>query len=312
MSVNIKNTWWPEKYRPQTLEEYTADPEFLDKLKYWIETQDPPSLIFFSPESGTGKSSACKLLAKSINCDLLLVNASIDNGIDTVRDKIDKFAKTSGFSPLKIVILEEFSRFGIQAQSALLDVIEKTSATTRFFLTGNYIDRFLPAIVSRCTAIPIQSPPPKQIFERLSFILKEEGKEFENNDLVKVIKQYYPDQRSMLNYLQANTITGKLIFSEKTLLINDYCSKILEELKQNGSNPKTCFKNLRQIIADSKVRAYDDLFKYLFEHLEEFVPEGKRSNVILNIAEFQHKSNLVLDKEIQVAAMFVNILNELQ
>lgn len=312
MSTNIKNTWWPEKYRPQTLEDYTADSEFLDKMKYWIETQDPPSLIFYSEHSGTGKSSACKLLAKSIDCDLLLVNASIDNGIDTVREKIDKFAKTSGFSPLKIVILEEFSRFGIQAQSALLDVIEKTSATTRFFLTGNYIDRFLPAIVSRCTAIPIQSPPPKKIFERLSFILTEEGKEFDQNDLVKVIKQYYPDQRSMLNYLQTNTITGKLVFSEKTLLINDYCSKILEELKQNSSNPKTCFKNLRQIIAESKVRAFDDLFKYLFEHLEEFVPEGKRSNVILNIAEFQHKSNLVLDKEIQVAAMFVNILNELQ
>ena len=72
------------------------------------------------------------------------------------------------------------------------------------------------------------------------------------------------------------------------------------------------FNAIRQIIADSKVRQFDDLFRYLFDKLEEFVPDGKRAGIILHIAEWQKNSQMVLDREIPVAAMFINILRDLK
>jgi len=166
-SKKLQNSWWPEKYRPQTLEELVGNEGFIDKAKHWIETQDVPNLILHSSKSGTGKTSACRLIAKLLDADVKYINASDENSIDTVRDVIKTFAATSGFSKWKIVILDEFSYFSTNAQSALLAIIESSSAHTRFFLTGNYIDKFLPAIISRCHPFEIQSPPPKKIFENL-------------------------------------------------------------------------------------------------------------------------------------------------
>lgn len=310
MSV-IENTWWPEKYRPKTIDDFVGNEDFVNKVKHWIDTQEVPNLILYSEKSGTGKTTCCKLLANALDADIMYINASDENSIDTVRDKITSFAKSVGFKKWKILILDEFSYFSPNAQSALLNIIESTSKSTRFFLTGNYIEKFLPAIVSRCTPFRIQSPPIKIVCSNIAKILKSEGISYDATTIVKVVNQFYPDQRSMLNYCQANSIGGELVFSSENITVNEYCSKILEVLKSN-QNPKDKIASIRQVIADSKVRQFDDLFKFLFDNLEEFVPDGKRSGIILHIAEFQHKSSLVLDKEIQLIAMFVNILSELK
>ena len=307
----MEHLLWSEKYRPTTIDQFAGNEEFISKVKYWIENDCPINMILHSEKSGTGKTTCCKLLAKALDCDLMYINASDENSIDTVREKIKSFATTIGFSRWKVVILDEFSYFTPNAQSALLNIIESTSKTTRFFLTGNYLEKFLPAIISRCTPFLIQSPPPAKIYENMCNILTSEGKTWEKADLVRVIKQYYPDQRSMLNYLQDNSTSGSLVYSVQNLVTNEYCSKILDELKK-GSDVKTTFTNIRQIIADARVRQFDDLFKFLFDNLEEFVPDGKRASVILHIAEWQNKANFVLDREIPVAAMFINILRELK
>ncbi len=307
----MEHLLWSEKYRPKTVDEFVGNADFVSKVRYWIDNDCPINMILHSPQSGTGKSSACSLIASSLDSDILYVNASKENGIDTVRDKIYTFAQSVGFSRWKIIILEEFSYFQPLAQSALLDIIEKTSKTTRFFLTGNYIDRFIPAIISRCTPFLIQSPPIVKVYENISSILQKENIEFEQKDLANIIKQYYPDQRSILSYCQNNSYTGKLVYSVENLTTNEYCSKILDELK-SGNDVKSTFTKIRQIIADSKVRQFDDLFTFLFNNLEEFVPDGKRASVILIIADYQNRAVSVLDKEIQVAAMFINILREIK
>lgn len=308
---NLTNTWWPEKHRPTSIDDYIGNEDFIAKVKHWIDIQDVPNLILYSEKSGTGKTLGCKLIANALDADIMYINASDENSIDTVREKITSFAKSVGFRKWKILILDEFSYFSPNAQSALLNIIESTSKSTRFFLTGNYIEKFLPAIVSRCTPFRIQSPPIKVVCSNLAKILKSEEVTYDAATIVKIVNQFYPDQRSMLNYCQANSITGQLIFSSENITVNEYCSKILEELK-NISNPKETFIRIRQIIADSKVRQFDDLFRYLFDNLDSFVPEGKIATTILTIAEWQKNSSLVMDKEIPVAAMFINILRDLK
>lgn len=308
----LQNSWWPERYRPQTIDEFVGNSEFVAKVKHWIETQEVPNLILYSEKSGTGKTTACKMIAKALDADVKYINASDENSIDVVRDVIKSFASTSGFSKWKIVILDEFSYFSNNAQSALLSIIESSSAHTRFFLTGNYIEKFLPAIKSRCHPFQIQSPPPTQIYQNLAKILTEERVEFEKEDLVKLIKQYYPDQRAMIQYCQINSYTGKLVYTANEIVTNDYCEKVVQELKNQKQDAETTFKNIRQLIADAKVRQFDDLFRYLFDNLDEFVPKGKKANIILTLADYQNKSANVLDKEIQCAAMILTILSEIK
>lgn len=308
----LENTWWPEKYRPKTLDEYVGNDDFIEKVKGWIEADDVPNLILYSEKSGTGKTSACKLIAKMLDADVTYINASDENSIDTVRDKVKRIAATASFKRWKIIILDEFSGFGRQAQSALNAVIEEKSANTRFFLTGNYIDKFLPSIISRCHPFLIQSPPPLKILENLCRILDIEKVQYDKKDLVNIIKKYYPDQRAMLQYCYINSRKGALIYNNDNMTTNDYCSAILEELKNIDRPADVIFKNIRQIIADAKVRDFTELFRYLFDNMNDFVPNGKRSGVIIQLAEHQFRSNQVVDQEIQVMAMIINILMEIK
>lgn len=197
------------------------------------------------------------------------------------------------------------------AQAALRNIIETFSKNTRFIFTANYAERLIEPLRSRLVEFHVQPPDKKSVAMRSKFILDSENIKFDPKDLISIVTQCYPDLRKTINQLQRNSVTGELKVDDQTRLISDYCSKITEELK-SGKDVKSTFTNIRQIIADAKVRQFDDLFKHLFDNLEEFVPDGKRAAVILHIAEFQSRSGMVLDKEIQVAAMFINILRELK
>lgn len=307
----ILNTWWAEKYRPKKLEDLVGSEDLLKKVKHWIDTGDIQNLILYSEHSGTSKTTVCRVVANSVDAEVLEINGSDENNVETVREKIKEFATSVTFARWKILIINEFSYFTPNAQSALLDIIERTSHNTRFFLTGNYIEKFLPAIVSRCNPILMQSCPPKDISNNLKRILTAENIEFDEVDVAKVIRDCYPDQRKMLNFLQLNSIGGKFTYNEKSIVANDYCGKITTELK-GSNNAKVKFDNIRQIIADAKVRQFDDLFRYLYEKLHEYAPDGKKALCIAAIADGQYKSNFVVDKEIQVMNMVINLLNEIK
>ena len=129
--MNLKHTLWNEKYRPDTLEGYLGNEEFISSLNEWIEKNDFPNLLLHG-SPGTGKTTAAKLIVKNINCDYIYLNCSDENGIDVIRDKVKQFASGATFKPLKVVILDESDFLTINAQAALRNVIESFSLTTRF------------------------------------------------------------------------------------------------------------------------------------------------------------------------------------
>lgn len=197
------------------------------------------------------------------------------------------------------------------AQASLRNIMESFSRHTRFIMTCNYVERILPSIISRCTCFHLQTPDKKLVAKRLAYILEQENIQFSPQDLAKVVLLHYPDQRAIINEAQRCSFSGTLVVSELSKNVADYCSKILDELK-DFKDIKTTFTNIRQIIADSKVRQFDELFRYLYDNLESFAGQGKQAQTILHIADAAYKSSLVIDKEIIVAAMFINILKDLK
>ena len=195
------HTLWIEKYRPQTLEQYVGSEDLKIKIAEYLSKNDIPHLLFHGP-AGTGKTSISKLIIKNLKCDSIYLNASDENGIDTIREKVKSFASAASFMPLKVVFLDESDKLTSAAQDALRFIMEEYSLNTRFILTANHFPKITEALKSRVEEWKISAPPKSDILERISEILDDEEIIYKIEDLVPIVKKLYPDFRSMIKNIQ--------------------------------------------------------------------------------------------------------------
>ena len=306
---NASHTIWNEKYRPQTLDTYVGNDTVKATFQQYIETNDVPHLLLYG-DAGSGKTTLAKIVANTIAKDnYIYINASDENSVDTVRDKIKQFASSIGFGGLKLIILDECDYMTPNAQAALRNVIETFSKTTRFILTCNYVDKIIDPIQSRCQIFNIVPPSKKEVAQHLVKILNDEGVKYEKDNLATIINQSYPDIRRVINTTQRCVIGGFLKLDETTLVEHNYLSSILDVLKSN-KNKKEKFDGIRQLLADNHVRDFNQMFRYLYDNVDTFA-NGFVSTIILIIAEAQYKDSFVVDHEINAMAMFIQIIMEI-
>lgn len=299
--LNKKHTLWTEKYRPDTLEGYIGNDDFKTSLQQWISTNDVPHLLLCGG-AGTGKTTAAKLIVNNINCDYVYINCSDENGIDTIRDKVKSFASAATFKPQKVVIMDEADFLTINAQAALRNVIETFSLTTRFIFTCNYVERIIDPIQSRTVVFELTPPSMKEVAMKCLQILDEEEIKYQRSDVGNIVKQTYPDIRKSLNLLQSSIKEGVLEPNRILTNFNKTSDQIIELLK--GQNIKN-FTTIRQIIMDSNIRDYNELYRVLFERSDEFTNSAVAT---LIIADYQYKSINSPDKEITMSACIAKLL----
>jgi DNA polymerase III delta prime subunit len=303
----MNHTIWTEKYRPSTLENYIGNDSLKQKLKQYIQNQDIPHLLFYGT-AGTGKTTAAKILVKNINCDFLFINASDERGIDIIRDKIRNFAVTTGFAPLKIIVLDESDYLTPDAQAALRYVMEAHSKTTRFILTCNYVERIIQPLISRSQGVFKLTPPSKkEVALHLINILDKESISYEKNVVATLVNAYYPDIRRILGTAQNQVKDNKLELDVEEIIAQDYKLKVLDVLVSNLSDTNK-INQVRQIVADSNVKDYTELYRLLFDKVTDYAPT-KIAQSISAIAEGQYRDIFVADKEINFVNTLYNILN---
>jgi len=301
----MSNSLWVEKYRPDTLEGYVGNEHILEKVKIYIENEDVPHLLLYGV-AGTGKTTLAKIITNQIDCDVMYINASDENSVDAVRDKIRGFASSMGFRKWKVVILDEADYLTPNAQAALRNLMETFSKSTRFILTCNYVEKVIDPIQSRCQTFAITPPSKKDVAKRLFDILNEEGVEFQTDDLAILVNSGYPDIRRVLNAAQRQVVNSKLKIDTTSTIQANYTDDVVKIL-QKGGEMKQQFTEIRQIIADSKVKDFTPLYRALYDEVDNYA-SGKVGQTILNIADGQYKDSMVVDKEINVMAMMLNIL----
>jgi replication factor C small subunit len=298
---NKKHTLFTEKYRPDTLEGYIGNDDFKSSLQQWIDTNDVPHLLLCGG-AGTGKTTAAKLIVNNINCDYVYINCSDENGIDTIRDKVKSFASAASFKPQKVVIMDEADFLTINAQAALRNVIETFSLTTRFIFTCNYVERIIDPIQSRTIVFELTPPSMHDVAFKCVEILDLENVTYTKADIVRIVKQTYPDIRKSLNLLQSSIKNGDLQQSRKVTNFNQTSDQIITLLK--GQNIKN-FTTIRQLVMDSNVRDYNELYRVLFERADEFTNSAIAT---LIIADYQYKSIMAPDKEITFCGCIAKLL----
>ena len=301
----VNNSLWVEKYRPRTLDEYVGNDHLKEKVSDYLKSGEVPHLLFFG-KAGTGKTTLAKLIVNSINCDHIIINASDENNVDTVRNKVKNFASTIGFKDSKIVILDEFDYMTPNAQAILRNLMETFSRHCRFILTCNYVEKVISPIRSRTQEFQIVPPTKKDVAVQISQILTKELVRFEPKDLVPVIDAGYPDIRKIINTCQLNSSKGVLKIDTNSVTDSDIKSKIIEILKSNDAKPNK-WKTIRQAVADSRVQDFSEMYSYLYEKVEEY-GGNNTSNIILILSESQSKDALVVDKEITFMSCIIQIV----
>jgi replication factor C small subunit len=205
--------------------------------------------------------------------------------------------------------LDEADYLTPNAQAALRNLMETYSKTTRFILTCNYVEKIIDPIQSRCQTFAITPPNKSDVAKRLVAVLNEKGVEYDIKDVAAIINASYPDIRRALNAAQASVVNGVLQLDKASAIQANYMTEILEVLK-TAKDKKASFTKIRQIIADSKVKDFTALYTFLYDNLDDFA-HGHVAPCILIIAEAQFKDAQVVDKEINIMALFVNILGEI-
>lgn len=301
----VNNSLWVEKYRPQKLDEYVGNEHLKTKVADYLQSGDVPHLLFFG-KAGTGKTTLAKLIVNTIDCDHIIINASDENNVDTVRTKVKGFASTIGFRNSKIVILDEFDYMTPNAQAILRNLMETFSKHCRFILTCNYVEKVIDPIQSRCQTFQIVPPTKKDVAVQISQILGKENVKFELKDLVPIIDASYPDIRKIINTCQLNSSKGELKVDVSNILSSDIKIKIVDLLK-GKDDKRNKYMKIRQAVADSRIQDFSELYGYLYEKIDEYAG-GNTSNVILTLSEGQYKDSMVVDKEITFMATIIQIV----
>jgi replication factor C small subunit len=304
-----KHSLWVERYRPDSLDGYVGNQHIIEKVKIYIESNDVPHLLLYG-QAGTGKTTLAKIITNQIDCDLMYINASDENSVDAVRDKIRGFASSMGFKEWKIVILDEADYLTPNAQAALRNLMETFSRTTRFILTCNYVEKVIDPIQSRCQTFGITPPSKKEVAMRLKQILDMEEVKYEMSDLAILVNSGYPDIRRVLNAAQRQVVGSELKIDKTSTIQANYMEEVLTVLKSNES-VKDSFTNVRKIVADSKVRDFTPFYKFMYDEVDNY-SAGKLGNTILKIADAQYKDSAVVDKEINIMAMLLEIIIDIR
>ena len=305
----MKNKLWVEKYRPNTVDGYVfTDDNQKDQVESWIREGSFPHLLM-SGDPGTGKTTLAKLLINELGVeeyDVLTINASRENGIDMLREKINGFVQTMPFGKFKVVLLDEADYLTQPSQAALRNDMESYHETVRYILTCNYAHKIIPALKSRCHEFHIAKPDMTEFTARGATVLVTENVDFELDVLDTYVRATYPDLRKCLNQLQVNTVSGALrapqtqgkgeddILIEATTLFK--AGKIIDARQQ-----------LMQYIALYPTRI-EDTYRWMYDNLDLFgASNEKRDANIIVIRNGLANLPLVGIPEISLAATLVEL-----
>jgi len=298
---------WTEKYRPSSIDTYVfRDEGQRQQVSGWVQEGALPHLLF-SGAPGTGKTTLAKVLLKELdvdNMDILEINASNENNVDTIRNKITNFSSTMPFGDLKYVLLDEADYITPNGQAALRGVMEMYHTSCRFILTCNYPQRIIPALHSRCQGFHIEKLDIQEFTARLATICIDENVQIDLETLDTYVQASYPDLRKSINLVQQNVVEGVLqapqVGDSGT---SDWMLDVVTLFKQGE------YKKARElIVSQARPEEYEEVYKFMYRNLDLWGNnELQQDQAIVIIRDGIVKSVSCADPEINLSATLIEL-----
>jgi DNA polymerase III delta prime subunit len=298
---------WTEKYRPKNIDDYVfRDGAQRSQVKSWIKEGSIPHLLL-SGNAGIGKTTLARVLCNELGIedfDVLEINASRENNVDTVRDKIVNFVQMIPFGPFKVVLLDEADYLTPGAQAILRGVMETYSNHSRFILTCNYPNRIIPALHSRCQGYHVEKIDQTEFTARVATILVTENVEFDLDTLDTFVKLSYPDLRKCINLVQQHSRDGVLSGpTADTAAEEDYRIEMVELFKK-GKIPEA----RKLLCSKARPEEMEDIYRWMYTNLDLFGDtDEKKDQALLIIKQGLVDHTLIADAEINLAAVLVKL-----
>ena len=298
---------WVEKYRPKTLKEYVVrDDAQRQQIQSWINDKAIPHLLL-SGAPGVGKTTLAKVLFNELEVsgyDILEINASRENSVDTVREKINNFVQIMPFGDYKYVLLDEADYMSPNGQAALRGVMETYHTSARFILTCNYPNRVIPALHSRCQGFHMEVIDKNEFTARVAEILIAEKMDPDLETLDTYVKATYPDLRKCINMVQQNCRDGKLMPPQSgDSGQQDYRLQMVELFKAGKINEAR-----KLVCSQARPEECEEIYRWLYDNLDIISKQDdQQDKAVLIIKQGLVDHSFVADPEINLASVMIKL-----
>lgn len=310
--MSREESLWVEKYRPQKIADCILPDDIKSTFQEYVNKGVIPNMLL-AGGPGTGKTTVAKALCNELDIDVIVINASMNGGIDTLRNEIKNFASTVSFSGgRKCVILDEADYLTAQTQAAMRNFMEEFSKNCAFILTCNFKNKIIEPLHSRCSVVDFKIPKnvkaklAGQFFKRTEDILKTEEIEFDKGAVAEVITKFFPDWRRVLNELQRYSVSGKI---DSGILAN-FNDESFKGLVDTIKNKK--WKEMRQWVGENIDSEPTAVMRKFYDQAFDLLKPQSVPMLVLLIADYQYKDAFVADGEINLTAFLTQCMTELE
>jgi DNA polymerase-3 subunit gamma/tau len=246
------------KYRPHSFETVVGQRHIIKTLQNALQQHKMSHAYLFCGPRGTGKTTVAKLVAKSLNCigtskvpcnecvhclsikqgnhpDVIEIDAASNNGVDQIRDLIEKVKYAPLEGKYKIYIIDEVHMLSQGAFNALLKTLEEPPSHVVFILATTEPNKVLPTIISRCQRFDFNRVNSKDIQERIEEVLDQEKIKYDHEatrlisqladggvrDALSILEQCIAYSEDQITVQQVNEIYGIATTQDKLRLLMD-------------------------------------------------------------------------------------------
>ena len=306
----MNNFLWTEKYRPRNISNTILPDDLKSTFDDFIKNGIPNLLLSGGP--GVGKTTTAKAMLDQVGSDYMIINGSMNGGIDTLRNDIKSYASTVSMNgKRKFVILDEADYLNPQStQPALRNFMEEYSKNCGFILTANYKNRIIEPLHSRCSVIEFiihkEDKPvlANKFLQRVQYILKEENVDYDKKAVVELIIKHFPDWRRIINELQRYSSSGKIDVGILTQMSDASFNTLVRALKKKD------FNEMRKWVAENLDNDPTTIYRKLYDSCNTNMKETSIPILVTTIADYQYKSAFVADQEINLVACLTALMIE--
>lgn len=306
----VKASLWAQRYQPKTLDEYIFQNTIQEtKFTEMVKLQNIPGHLLFSGVQGTGKTTLANILINAMpidaDYDIKRINASDENSVDDMRNKIKTFIQTFATGSFKVVLLDEADRLSQAAQMILRGMMDEYIDVARFVLTCNYDHKIIPPLKSRCMSYHFKSPDPTDVALYVASILKQEKVKATIDTIDKYVAVNYPDVRKIVQTVQQHVSDGVLNDPKDVDDTSDFKLTLLEYIICGN------WKSARALICSTAMgeTEWEDMYVFLYKNINKCTAwdSSKQDDAVILIAEYMDKHTRVADPEINAAALFIQL-----